>query len=369
MRAPHFGLRIVGQRQNSARHGIPRPRYPAAQRAGVFICFEERAADLAANVASLGFDLAALIEDKKLFIDHVAIDRSEMMETGEYNLDGLFMRLDAAIDEVGAKRIVLDTIEILFASLTNQSILRAELRRLFAWIKEKGVTAIVTGERGDGMLTRNGLEEYVSDCVILLDNRVIDQIATRRLRIMKYRGSAHGTNEYPFLIDEQGFSVLPITTIGLHYTASQRHHLDRHSQAGRHVRRQRLFPGRQHAGVRQRRNRQEQHCRAFRRRRLPARRTLHLLRVRGITRPDRAQHAIDRHRPRPLAQGGHSALRSRASRQPRAGGPPQLHAQAGGRLQAPGRRARSGFQLRTGRGATDALAMLMRMVDLMKIRG
>jgi circadian clock protein KaiC len=186
---------------------------------GVFICFEERAADLAANVASLGFDLAALIDDKKLFIDHIAIDRSEMTETGEYNLDGLFMRLDAAIDEVGAKRIVLDTIEILFASLTNQSILRSELRRLFAWIKEKGVTAIVTGERGDGVLTRNGLEEYVSDCVILLDNRLIDQVATRRLRIMKYRGSAHGSNEYPFLIDEHGFSVLPITTIGLHYTA------------------------------------------------------------------------------------------------------------------------------------------------------
>jgi circadian clock protein KaiC len=188
---------------------------------GVFICFEERAADLAANVASLGFGLAALIEGKKLFIDHVAIDRSEMMETGEYNLDGLFMRLDAAIDEVGAKRIVLDTLEILFDSLNNQSLLRAELRRLFAWIKEKGVTAIVTGERGDGVLTRDGLEEYVSDCVILLDNRLIDQVATRRLRIMKYRGSAHGSNEYPFLIDEQGFSVLPITAIGLHYAALQ----------------------------------------------------------------------------------------------------------------------------------------------------
>jgi circadian clock protein KaiC len=151
---------------------------------GVFICFEERSADLAQNVASLGFDLAGLIADNKLAIDHVAIDRAEIIETGEYNLDGLFLRLNAAIDEVGAKRIVLDTIEILFASLINQSILRAELRRLFAWIKEKGVTAIVTGERGDGVLTRNGLEEYVSDCVILLDNRLIDQVATRRLRII-----------------------------------------------------------------------------------------------------------------------------------------------------------------------------------------
>jgi circadian clock protein KaiC len=188
---------------------------------GVFMCFEERSVDLAQNVASLGFDLPALIDDKKLFIDHVAIDRSEMAETGEFSLDGLFLRLNAAIDEVGAKRIVLDTIEILFASLINQSILRAELRRLFAWIKEKGVTAIVTGERGDGVLTRNGLEEYVSDCVILLDNRLIDQVATRRLRIIKYRGSAHGSNEYPFLIDEQGFTVLPITAIGLHYTALQ----------------------------------------------------------------------------------------------------------------------------------------------------
>jgi circadian clock protein KaiC len=188
---------------------------------GVFICFEERSADLAQNVASLGFDLRGLIADKKLVIDHVAIDRAEIIETGEYNLDGLFLRLNAAIDEVGAKRIVLDTIEILFASLTNQSILRSELRRLFSWIKEKGVTAVVTGERGDGVLTRNGLEEYVSDCVILLDNRLIEQVATRRLRIVKYRGSAHGANEYPFLIDEHGFTVLPITTIGLHYPASR----------------------------------------------------------------------------------------------------------------------------------------------------
>jgi circadian clock protein KaiC len=187
---------------------------------GVFMCFEERSADLAQNVASLGFDLGALEAGHKLVIDHVAIAPDEMVESGEYNLDGLFVRLNAAIDAVGAKRVVLDTIEVLFSSLSNQSIIRSELRRLFAWIKEKNVTAIVTGERGDGSLTRNGLEEYVSDCVILLDNRVINQIATRRLRIVKYRGSSHGANEYPFLIDEHGFTVLPITTIGLQYPAS-----------------------------------------------------------------------------------------------------------------------------------------------------
>ena len=188
---------------------------------GVFMCFEERAKDLAANVSSLGFDLPALIASKKLVIDAVTIDREEIMETGEYSLDGLFVRLNAAIDAVGAKRVVLDTIEALFAALSNQNILRSELRRLFAWLKEKGVTAVITGERGEGALTRHGLEEYVSDCVILLDARVTDQIATRRLRIVKYRGSAHGTNEYPFLIDEQGFTVLPITGINLNYTVSR----------------------------------------------------------------------------------------------------------------------------------------------------
>jgi circadian clock protein KaiC len=151
----------------------------------------------------------------------VTIDREEIMETGEYSLDGLFVRLNAAIDAVGAKRVVLDTVEALFAALSNQNILRSELRRLFAWLKEKGVTAVITGERGEGALTRHGLEEYVSDCVILLDARVTDQIATRRLRIVKYRGSAHGTNEYPFLIDEQGFTVLPITGINLNYTVSR----------------------------------------------------------------------------------------------------------------------------------------------------
>lgn len=187
---------------------------------GVFMCFEERSADLAQNVASLGFDLNSLIAANKLTIDHVSMGHEETMETGDYNLDGLFVRLNAAIDAIGARRIVLDTIETLFSTLTNEGILRPELRRLFAWIKEKNVTAIVTGERGEGSLTRHGLEEYVSDCVILLDNRVIDQVATRRLRIVKYRGSTHGANEYPFLIDEHGLTVLPITSIGLNHSAS-----------------------------------------------------------------------------------------------------------------------------------------------------
>jgi circadian clock protein KaiC len=182
---------------------------------GVFMAFEEKADELTANVASLGFDLAKLQKEKKLKIDYVHIDRSEIEETGEYDLDGLFIRLGYAIDSIGAKRVVLDTIENLFSGLSNQAILRAELRRLFTWLKEKGVTAIVTGERDGESLTRQGLEEYVSDCVILLDHRVINQISTRRLRIVKYRGSVHGTNEYPFLIDEDGISVLPVTSLRL----------------------------------------------------------------------------------------------------------------------------------------------------------
>ena len=187
---------------------------------GVFITFEEKTEELAMNVTSLGFDLEKLQKEKKLRIDHIHIERSEIEETGEYDLEGLFIRLDHAINSIGAKRIVLDTIENLFLGLTNQGILRAELRRLFHWLKEKGVTAIVTGEQGDGKLTRHGLEEYVSDCVIMLDHRVINQISTRRLRIVKYRGSAHGTNEFPFLIDENGISVLPITSLRLNRTVS-----------------------------------------------------------------------------------------------------------------------------------------------------
>jgi circadian clock protein KaiC len=182
---------------------------------GVFMAFEEKAEELGTNVASLGFNLDKLQKDGLLKIDHVQVERSEIEETGEYDLDGLFIRLGYAIDTIGAKRVVLDTIENLFSGLNNQAILRAELRRLFGWLKEKGVTAIITGEKGEGSLTRQGLEEYVSDCVILLDHRVINQISTRLLRIVKYRGTVHGTNEYPFLIDEEGISVLPITSLQL----------------------------------------------------------------------------------------------------------------------------------------------------------
>jgi circadian clock protein KaiC len=187
---------------------------------GVFMSFEERTEDLAANFASLGYDLNALVSAGALAIDHVRVERSEIDEAGEYDLDGLFVRLGYAIDSIGAKRLVIDTIETLFGGFADVAVLRAELRRLFGWIKDRGVTAIITGERGDGELTRQGLEEYVSDCVILLDNRVQDQVATRRLRIVKYRGSAHGTNEYPFLIDETGISVLPVTSSGLNRPVS-----------------------------------------------------------------------------------------------------------------------------------------------------
>ena len=187
---------------------------------GVLMTFEESADELAANVTSLGFDLKAMQADKKLRIDHVHIDRSEIEETGEYDLEGLFIRLGYAIDSIGAKRVMLDTIEALFAGFPNEAVLRSEIRRLFRWLKDKGVTTIITAERGDGTLTRQGLEEYVSDCVILLDNRVIDQITTRRLRIVKYRGSTHGTNEYPYLITEDGFSVLPVTSLKLDYAIS-----------------------------------------------------------------------------------------------------------------------------------------------------
>lgn len=187
---------------------------------GVFMSFEERPRDLVDNVASLGYDLQGLIDQKKIAIDHVHIDRSEIEETGEYDLEGLFVRLGYAIDTIGAKRVVLDTIEALFASFTDTAVLRAELRRLFYWLKERGVTAVITGERGNGQLTRYGIEEYVSDCVILLDNRVVEQITTRRLRVIKYRGSSHGTNEYPFFIDEYGITVLPVTAAGLNHSAS-----------------------------------------------------------------------------------------------------------------------------------------------------
>src|SRR5881409_3658261 len=187
---------------------------------GVFMSFDESTDELAQNVASLGFDLPGLIQKKKIVLDHVRVERSEIEETGDYDLEALFIRLGYAIDSIGARRVVLDTIESLFSGLTNQGILRAELRRLFRWLKDKAVTCVITGERGDGALTRQGLEEYVSDCVILLDHRVSDQVSTRRLRVVKYRGTSHGTNEYPFVIDEQGVSVLPITSMGLQHQVS-----------------------------------------------------------------------------------------------------------------------------------------------------
>ena len=190
---------------------------------GVFMAFEEKDEELAMNVASLGFDLQKLQRENKVKLDHVHIDRSEIEETGEYDLEGLFIRLGYAIDSIGAKRVVLDTLENLFSGLTDEAILRAELRRLFTFLKNKGVTAIITGEKGDGAsLTRQGLEEYVSDCVILLDHRVINQISTRRLRVVKYRGSQHGTNEYPFLIDGDGISVLPVTSLKLEKEVSSK---------------------------------------------------------------------------------------------------------------------------------------------------
>ena len=190
---------------------------------GVFVALEENAEELAQNMASLGFDLNDLVKRKKLIIDYVRIERSEIEETGEYDLDGLFIRLGYAIDKIGARRVVMDTVEVLFAALPNQGILRAELQRLFRWLKSKGVTAIVTGERGEGKVTRFGLEEYIADCVILLDHRVTEQVSTRRLRIVKYRGSLHGTNEYPFIIGKNGISVLPITSLGLEHKVPSGH--------------------------------------------------------------------------------------------------------------------------------------------------
>jgi len=186
---------------------------------GVLMAFEETAKEIAVNVQSLGFDLKKLVDEKKLIVDHVRIERSEIEETGDYDLEGLFVRLGHAIDSIGAKRVVLDTLESIFSGLSDTAILRAELRRLFQWLKERGVTAIITAEKGEGTLTRYGMEEYVSDCVIVLDHRVTEQVSTRRLRIVKYRGSIHGTNEFPFLIDANGISVLPITSAKLEHEA------------------------------------------------------------------------------------------------------------------------------------------------------
>ena len=188
---------------------------------GVFVAFEESGKELADNVASMGFDLPGLCAHKKIVVDHVRIERSEIQETGDYDLEGLFIRLENAITSVGAKRIVLDTVEALFSGFANANILRAELRRLFSWLKAKGVTAVVTAETGDGKFTRQGIEEYVADCVILLDHRVEDQTSIRRLRVIKYRGTTHGTSEYPFLIGKDGLSVLPLSSLKLEHRASK----------------------------------------------------------------------------------------------------------------------------------------------------
>jgi len=187
---------------------------------GVFVSFEETIDDLTQNFASLGLDPRPLAARKKLSLDYVRVEPNEIQETGTYNLDGLFIRVGHAIDAIGAKRVVLDTVEALFSGLSDTRLLRAELRRLFNWLRTKGVTAIVTGERGEGLMTRHGLEEYITDCVIMLDHRVVDQNATRRLRVVKYRGSTHGANESPFFIDESGISVLPITSLGLQHSVS-----------------------------------------------------------------------------------------------------------------------------------------------------
>ena len=187
---------------------------------GVFMSFEENAAGLEDNVAALNFDLATLKKQKQLVVDYVYVDRNEIEETGGYDLEGFFVRLKHSIETVGAKRVVLDTLETLLGGLTNTTILRSELRRLFRWLKGMGMTSMITAERGDAALTRDGLEEYVSDCVILLDRRVVEQNSTRTLRVVKYRGSSHGTNEYPFLIDRDGISVLPITSLGIESAAS-----------------------------------------------------------------------------------------------------------------------------------------------------
>jgi circadian clock protein KaiC len=191
----------------------------------VFMAFEENAAELTQNVRSLGFDLDRLVREKKLVLDFVQVERSEIDETGDYDLEGLFIRLGAAIDSIGAKRVALDTIEVLFSGFQNEGILRAKLRRLFRWLKDRRVSAVITGERGEGTLTRRGLEEYVSDCVILLDHRITDQISTRRMRIVKYRGTTHGTNEYPFLIDEHGFTVGNLSSVCVQFLHTVAAHL------------------------------------------------------------------------------------------------------------------------------------------------
>ncbi len=245
---------------------------------GVFVAFEETAEELTRNVASLGFDLRKLIRQKKLFIEYIHIERSEIQDTGEFDLEALFIRLGYAIDAVRAKRIVLDTVEALFSGLPNELILRAELRRLFRWLKHREMTAVITAEQGDGSLTRYGLEEYVADCVVLLDNRIQNQRSTRRLRVVKYRGSIHGGDEYPFLIEERGISVLPITSLQLAHSVSQERISSGLPKLDAMLGGKGFLPREQHPGFRDGWHRQKQSGGRFCRRRLPARRAGALLR-------------------------------------------------------------------------------------------
>jgi circadian clock protein KaiC len=187
---------------------------------GVFIAFEESAQELATNMSSMDIDLQRLCAENKLAIDWVHLEGGEVPKTGDFNLQALFVRIQSALQRVHARRIVLDSIEALFAALPDHKTLRSELERLFYWLKHQQLTAIVTAERGEGRLTRMGLEAYVADCVICLDHEVVNQISTRHLRVAKYRGSMHGANQYPFLITDKGFSVFPITSVGLACPAS-----------------------------------------------------------------------------------------------------------------------------------------------------
>ena len=275
---------------------------------GVCISFEETAEELSSNVASLGFDIDKLVAQKKLAIDYVSIERSLIEEAGEYDLEALFVRLGHAVDSIGAKRVLLDSVEALFAGLQNESVLRSELRRLFRWLKERKLTAIVTGERGQGILTRHGLEEYISDCVILLDHHVMETVLTRRLRIVKYRGSSHGTNEYPFLIEQDGISVLPVTSMDLKHTASSERvstgvpALDAMFGGKGYFRGSSiLVSGTAGTG-------KTSLAAQFRRCRLRSRGEMRLLLLRGIPEPDHPQYAVDRNRPGALGRQGPAAL-------------------------------------------------------------
>ena len=271
---------------------------------GVFMSFEETSEELAKNVASLGFDLADLEKQKLLALDFVYVERREIEETGEYDLEGLFIRLGHAIDSVGAKRVVLDTVEALFAGFPNELILRAELAPPLPLAEGQGRHRLITGEQGEGTLTRHGLEEYVSDCVLLLDHRVVDQIATRRLRFVKYRGSLHGTDEYPFLIDESGFSVLPVTSLRLDYAVTSGARSPPASRAWMPCWAARAITGAAASWSPAPPARGKTSLAAsLRRRRLPPGRALPLLAFRGIPEPGHPQHALHRPGPGALGQG------------------------------------------------------------------